>query len=367
MTMGIRRVMVIGAAVVAVIAVAGCSEASQHRPASIGSVEQSSVPGRTAAGRCLPAPLTVSPTAAAPGTPVVVSSTGGCAHNALAGAHYTLVMAFAGRQPPVVDMASVTPSSDGAFSLNLEVPANATDGDAYVSVEGSPYDQCDDANSCVGYGAPFVIAPFASSDRTGDALGPGSWSGARTSRDGKQVVISLVGGSTYNAGDYCTVAYQARVTESDAEVHVRIQGTSPVATGNAGCASVGYARRVVLLLGTPLGSRTLVEDQFERRQPVFNGAELAEPTSLPPGWEFQFEGPGYPDPELSTYWSRTWGKPPPPPAGGTCTPSASPVMLTQGTPDLIERYPTNGERAVATEDVHGQPAVFLASTAVGAT
>jgi hypothetical protein len=318
--------------------------------------------GRAADGRCLPEPMAISPGAAAPGLTVTVSSRGGCTDGSISGAHYRISLGFAGRQPPVLDAGAVDPGPDGAFSTVVQVPANATPGDAYVSVTGSPFDSCSDSGSCAGYSVSFAIQPFPASDRTSqDVLGAGSWSGARTSKDGSQVVIVLVGGPEYEVSNPCSVAYQADVTETDADVRVRILGTSPPPpdASNFGCDSVGHFRTVIVSLQDPLGSRTLTEEQFSRSQPVFDGSTLADVGSLPAGWRSLTEGPGYPDPQSARYWSRSWGPTPAVPQGGRCTSSESPIVLTQGPADLIDRYPSNGEQPVRVDDVHGQQATYL--------
>lgn len=330
--------------------------------------------GRTPDGRCLPAPLHVSPATAAPGMTITVSSTGGCSDNSIQGSRYRVSLGFEGREAPVIEGWTVFPSADGAFSTQVEIPANASQGSAHVSVSGSPFDNCSDSGrsdsvvptgsytySCAGYSAPFLIGSFPSSDRSGQqVLGPGSWSGARTSRDGQQLIIVLVGGPEYVSSDACSVAYQADVSESQSEVQIRITGTSPKSPDlNFGCTALGYHRTLVVSLRQPLGSRSLIDEQFNRTQPVFDGSTLADVGELPDRWQQLSEGPGYPDPLSARYWTQSWGEPPPAPKDSACAVSPSPVTLTQGPLDLLAKFPDNGEQSVSTEDVHGQSAAYL--------
>ena len=195
-----------------------------------------------------------------------------------------------------------------------------------------------------------------------DALGAGSWSGARTTDDG--LLISFVGGREYEAGNPCTVEYSDRTEETDHDVRVEIVARTPVPSPSdepVACTSEGHFRTLTIPLTRPLGDRRLVEVQFDRIQPVFDGATLLEPETLPAGWSLLFEGPGHPHPEEATSWARTWGPPMPPPNEGSCTPSPAPVTLTQGPPGIVDQPAPNGERTVATHDVGGAQATYAES------
>lgn len=198
-------------------------------------------------------------------------------------------------------------------------------------------------------------------------LGPGSWEGARTTPDGAGLVISFIGSAEYRAREACTVSYRAVATESDEQVRVVILARAPriAPSDRAGvnCGLAGYSRTVEVALTRPLAGRVLVEEQFEREHPVFDGSTLLTPESLPAGWTELVEGPGFLDQEASRYWSRTWGPPTPVPIGGACAPGAQPVTLVQGPADLVERYPSNGEQPVATFVVRGSEATYLAGGA----
>lgn len=189
-------------------------------------------------------------------------------------------------------------------------------------------------------------------------LGLGSWTGARTSPDGQALVVTFVGGAPYAEDQPCTVGYRAVVTETASTVEVEIQARQPPQPDELFCHAAGSFRHVEAQLAEPLGDRSVVEEHFARTQPVFDGALLAEPTWLPEGWTLMSEGAGFPEPERATSWMRTWGGAPPPPSeDGTCTPSDSPVTLTQGPVDAVELHPTGGQ-AVSTHDVNGREATL---------
>lgn len=211
-------------------------------------------------------------------------------------------------------------------------------------------------------------APVSPNDvERADALGLGSWTGARTSPDGRALVITFVGGRPYQAGDPCTVDYRGEVTETATEVRLRVFARSPKPAGSYTCTMEGHTRKMTVRLAQPFGHRHLIEEQFNREQPVFDGAQLLEPSSLPSGWQLLTESAGYPDQETARYWSRTWGQPAPPPTGDRCTPSPAPVTLTQGPADLVARYPSNGERPTGSYDVRGHQATYFSGASAGIT
>lgn len=190
-------------------------------------------------------------------------------------------------------------------------------------------------------------------------LGQGSWQGARTSGDGRKIKIVLIGGPEFEAGKPCTVAYAARVEQTPAEVRVELLSASPSADGEVACTAEGHYRSVEIDLRKPIGDRRLVEVQFDRVQALFDGSRLAEPQWLPEGWALQNEGPGFPDSVTMSSWRRTWAGPERPPRDNRCTPGDSALMLTQGSADLVESYPTNGEQPVRTHDVAGDTATYF--------
>lgn len=196
-------------------------------------------------------------------------------------------------------------------------------------------------------------------------LGPGSWSGARTSLDGRSLLIALVGGPEYREGQPCTVAYDADVDESPSEVRLTMLSASPRAQGEVGCTSEGHFRSVQVTLAEPLGARRLIEVQFDREQPVFDGARLLEPTWLPDGYALRTEGPGYPAPEEVRSWQRIWSGAERPPQDNRCAPGASPISLTQGSASLVEEYPSNGEEPRRTHDVGGATATYYDGGTMG--
>lgn len=195
-------------------------------------------------------------------------------------------------------------------------------------------------------------------------LGSGSWSGARTSPDGESLLIALVGGPEYREGNPCTVAYDAEVEETPSGVRLTMLSASPPARAGYGCTEEGHFRTVQVDLAAPLGTRRLVEVQFDREQPVFDGSRLLKPTWLPDGLTLRHEGAGYPNPEEVRSWQRTWAGPDRVSQGDPCQ---SPISLTQGAAALVEEYPSLGEQARRTHDVRGATATYYDGDSVGVT
>jgi cell division transport system permease protein len=190
-------------------------------------------------------------------------------------------------------------------------------------------------------------------------MGGGGLTGTRTSPGGRSLVVTFVGGAPYLSGKACTVVYRAEVDESAGEVTVQLFSNEPPPpdTENFGCTMKGYFRSVEVGLDAPLGDRTVLEDESRRRLEVFDGSLLAEPTWMPEGWTLLSEQAGFPNPETAAYWQRTWGAEPPPPTGDSCTPSDSPVSLTQGLASGPDRD-VSFLQPVSTHDVHGAQATY---------
>lgn len=207
---------------------------------------------------------------------------------------------------------------------------------------------------------PAELPGSAATDDAGwsTELGPGRWDGVRTSPDGRTLVVTFVGGAPYVEDQPCTVDYRAVVTESRSTVEVELQARQPPQPDELFCTAAGSFRQVEAELAEPLGDRAVLEQRSERVQNVYDGQLLAEPTWLPDGWALQRESAGFPEPEAATSWERTWGPPAPPPSeDGTCTPSDSPVTLTQGPAAAVDAHSAEG-RAVSTHDVNGHEATL---------
>lgn len=189
-------------------------------------------------------------------------------------------------------------------------------------------------------------------------LGSGGLTGTRSSPDGRSLLLTFVGGGPYVAGQPCTVAYRAEVSEVTDGVAVRLFSNSPPAPDDElFCTAEGYFRSVEVGLESPLGDRPVVEEASQRLLEVFDGSLLAEPTWMPDGWSLRAEQAGYPDPETASYWQRTWGPAPLPPTGDTCTPTEGPMSLTQGPSTGPERDISYLE-PISTHDVNGAPATY---------
>lgn len=190
-------------------------------------------------------------------------------------------------------------------------------------------------------------------------MGGGGLTGTRTSPDGRSLVVTFVGGAPYVSGKACTVAYRAEVDESAGEVTVQLFSNEPPPpdTENFGCTLEGYLRSVDVDLDAPLGDRTVLEEETRRVLQVFDGSLLAELTWMPEGWTLRSEQAGFPNPETAAYWQRTWGAEPPPPTGDSCTPSDSPVSLTQGLSSGPDRD-VSFLQPVSAHDVNGAQATY---------
>lgn len=213
-----------------------------------------------------------------------------------------------------------------------------------------------------------VVDPSTTTTLPGDevraeALGEGSWQGARTSPDPKLVVIAIIGAAPYRPRNPCTADYSAVAIETPEEVRIRFISRSPSwasAPGVNGCHSIGYTRMIEVRLRDPLGDRALVEAQFDRQQPVFDGSRLYVPTWLPSGMRLVAEQPGYPDHERARYWQRTWAaaRADEPDRDGSCVAGPPPVTLTQGPLDLVDRHPVADATVDEPTSVGGTAATY---------
>lgn len=190
-------------------------------------------------------------------------------------------------------------------------------------------------------------------------LGWGSWQGARTSADGRSLLIALVGGPIYAKSDPCSVAYRASVIESATEVRVRILEQRPLrsATASPACTSEGHLRNLSVGLAAPFESRKLIDSQFDRQVSVFDGSILATPTWIPPGWT---EGPettaltsGPPPP-----WTRSWTPPRPAPKAGRCTPAQNDLSLAESPGLSATQPPARSYFTVDRPTIHGVTADY---------
>ena len=193
-------------------------------------------------------------------------------------------------------------------------------------------------------------------------IGAGGWNGARTSRDGRSLVVSFTGGAPYEPGVPCTVDYRVEVAETSDEVRVRVVVVQHPPTTEPGappaqnaCPAVGYTRTVEAALVEPLGGRTVFDVEGGVVREVFDGTKLAEPTVVPEGWRLQYEHPGYSAP--GTSWSRAWAPDRPQETPGEhCTGTSAGMSLDQGLPELVDTYSYDGPPDAQTHDVRGNEA-----------
>ncbi len=110
---------------------------------------------------CLPSPLHIDPLRVEAGRTVTVSSPAfACRGSYPAGHRYTLILGQVGRAAPV-GLGVLPVSRDGAFSAVIRIPRGASQGQSYVIVRGSPFDDCTGTDgvsgSCAGYGAAVYV------------------------------------------------------------------------------------------------------------------------------------------------------------------------------------------------------------------
>lgn len=106
--------------------------------------------------KCFPSRVHVAPGTAAPGETITVSSEAAdCDLGYREGHTYSVAVIAPHHRSPE----SVVPvDGAGRFSAELTIPADFPSGDAWVVVEGSPYDHCDDTHgSCAGYTTALTI------------------------------------------------------------------------------------------------------------------------------------------------------------------------------------------------------------------
>ena len=227
----------------------------------------------------------------------------------------------------------------------VDVAADDADGVASTSV---PLDQETDGDGL----------PSAEDERwVPDVMGSGGFTGARTSGDGRTVLLTFIGGPPYRAGEHCTVAYRVTADEQPTMVTVQLFSYSPPAPEMSLCTGVGYSRSLEASLSEPLGARELIEAGSGLRLGVFDGSLIAVPGWLPEGWDLRYEQAGYPDPQTSSSWTQTWGPPPPPPTERGCAPSDGGISLTQGPLGGAHRELVSLD-PVSTHDVGGASATY---------
>ena len=190
-----------------------------------------------------------------------------------------------------------------------------------------------------------------------DSLGSGSWEGARTASGGRDILIVLVGGPEYDPDNPCSAAYHVEVTETSTQVRLRLGESSPAdrrpppPPGSVyGCANVGYTRYVTAHLAQPLGTRQVIEAQFDRVQPVFDGDALATVGRLPDGWHQRLEAPArFGDHPLG--WFRKFG-PDRSQTDNRCTPAEAGIGLSETPANAGTQPPATGD------DVHRTKATY---------
>jgi hypothetical protein len=184
----------------------------------------------------------------------------------------------------------------------------------------------------------------------------GEWAGVRTTAAG-DLLILVTGMPELQQGNPCTAEYRPVVAETDVEVRVTITAWVPDVTYN-GCSGPAFSQEVEVDLKRPLGDRQLVDGGLDRREEVFDGATLLEPTDLPDGWAQLSETKWNFAEDLGWGWTRTWGPRLPRTGGGCSVAGPQSISLTQGAVDVMEFYRSSGIAGDELE-IRGQPATLV--------
>lgn len=107
---------------------------------------------------CLPSPLRLSTTRVQPGRTLTVSSTPFvCGTRYPSGKTYTLTFGQVGRGA-LLRLGAVPVHRNGGFTAIVQIPSNASPGQAFIMVKGSSFDRCrDKSESCAGYTARLQV------------------------------------------------------------------------------------------------------------------------------------------------------------------------------------------------------------------
>lgn len=200
-------------------------------------------------------------------------------------------------------------------------------------------------------------------DSPDEQAGP-SWNAARTSTDGRSIVLAFTGVAPRDLKDPCSSDYRVEVDEDDERVTLGIvtisyddESSGDVDREDAveeACGAFGSPRTLTAELDAPLGSRTVFDSFLDTARTVFDGSTLRDPQWLPDGWVLRGEGIAHPAIDPSQAWLRAWG---PPVLGDECSQGFS---LVQGTPDAVGQLPPEmgGQTPIETVDIGGVAAAY---------
>lgn len=181
-------------------------------------------------------------------------------------------------------------------------------------------------------------------------LASGAWASARTSADGRQVLVQVIGAAPFKAGDPCTADYSATTQETPEQVTVEISGVRP--SGIDICPSIGYPRSLTIDLAEPLGDRRFIA--LGEVRDVFDGADLARVAWMPASWSIRDQGP-----VGISGWQRTWSPDRPGSQNNRCTPSDPGLTLFEQPADAPDPWqPEMGAELVGEYEVNGAAAVL---------
>lgn len=148
-----------------------------------------------------------------------------------------------------------------------------------------------------------------------ESQGP-AWNAARTSGDGRSILLVFTGGPDFDPADPCSYSYRADVDEADDAVTIGLvaMAAPPRTLSSDGgpmsiCPSLGYPRDLTVDLEEPVGDRQLIEARTGDTTPPFDGSTLVHPGWIPEGWVFRGEGAAFPEGDTSQTWSQGWGAP----------------------------------------------------------
>lgn len=130
----------------------------------LASIVAMAVPLLTATGcsnaqsECLPEPMSVSQPTVQPGAKITVSAPAAkCDLGYAQGKNYTLQLISEYAEEKTNITREVRVNTDGSFSDEVPIPEQFPQGAAMLLISGSPFDECDELNSCAAYAQSFRV------------------------------------------------------------------------------------------------------------------------------------------------------------------------------------------------------------------
>lgn len=189
---------------------------------------------------------------------------------------------------------------------------------------------------------------------TATEVAAGAWVGGRTGPTDNTLYLVVLDAPRQSSDEPCASTLDVVVAESSSTVSIEIVSSRVLPADGATCPDVAIDRGIQVVLDAPLEERELVVAGVPRA--VFDGTSLVSPGWLPTGFALTAERPGYPSPETSSYWQRSWIAPRQANSETGCVPGSGGLSLTEGPSDVVGTFPAQaGEASDAPIDVRGRP------------